>query len=182
MVPGPQRPLSPPSPTKLAALTSSSSHVKNTDEAKAFLGQRALLAINNNYTAETLVNILQHQCPQKQTPWNNLIKAVGFLIIHKVNVNISTEITSAILKQLPTLNQSVTNGLKHECDFIKATTSEQSKSHCNFLIQSRLSTQPSPTLTPPTNPFYNRSQELLSMMIYVNILKNGRFDAKITRI
>lgn len=86
----------PPSPTKLAALTSSSGPVKNADEAKAFLEQRALLAVNNNYTAETLANIVFNTALESKLLKiaSSIIKAVGFLIIHKLNVNITTEINN----------------------------------------------------------------------------------------
>ena len=116
-----------PSPTELVMLTSNLGPVEN--EVRTFLEQRALLAIDNNYTAETLANILFNTALKNKLPdiTFSIIKAVGFLIIHKLNINISTEITSTIFKQLPTHNQSITNKLKYKSDFIKATTTEQSK-------------------------------------------------------
>ena len=55
-----------PSPTELVMLTSNLGPVEN--EVRTFLEQRALLAIDNNYTAETLANILFNTALKNKLP------------------------------------------------------------------------------------------------------------------
>lgn len=98
--------------------------IKNVDEAKNFLKQRALIAINENYTAVTLANILFNTVLKNKL---STIRAVGFLIISKLAENTSMEISSTVTDQLMMLNQTITNKLNQECEFIKATTANQTR-------------------------------------------------------
>ena len=91
----------------LAALIASSGPVKNTAEAKAFLDQRVLVAVNNNFTYETLANILFTTALKNKLP-NHLastIKAVGFLIINKPTQGISTDLSGKITEKMLLTNQ-----------------------------------------------------------------------------
>ena len=98
--------------------------IKNVDEAKNFLKQRALIAINENYTAVTLANILFNTVLKNKL---STIRAVGFLIISKLAENTSMEISSTVTDQLMMLNQTITNKLNQECEFIKAITANQTR-------------------------------------------------------
>lgn len=92
----------------LAYLITNSGPVINTAEAKAFPEQRALVAVNDNFTYETLANILFTTALKNKLPDQlaSMIKAVGFLIIHKLTRGISTDLIGKITEEMLT-NQLV---------------------------------------------------------------------------
>ena len=118
-----------PSPDELIALMASSGPVKNVEEATAYLEQRALITINGNFSAPTLANVLFALSLDSNVPEATVstIKVVGFLLLHKLTDNTSTDIVSAISHKLSSLNTTSITNIECECEFIKATTAEQAK-------------------------------------------------------
>lgn len=118
-----------PNLDELTSLSSSSGPVKDTEGATAYLVQKALITSINNTTMTKLANILFTVALESKITEDiaSTIKAVGFLMMHKLIENTSTVLATSITEKLATINAATNNSLKWECVFIKATTAEQSK-------------------------------------------------------
>ena len=118
-----------PNAEELSLLIASSGPVKNVNEAITFLEQRALIAINNNFLATTLANILFTVSLESKTMETNaaMIRAVGFLILHKLTDNVTSKIALAVSDKLSELNPSMLKNVECKLDFIKVTSAEQSR-------------------------------------------------------
>lgn len=113
----------------LAAQMASSGPVRNAAEAKAYLEQRALVAVNDNFTADTLANVLFSASHEGKLPEHtvSVMKAVGFLIVEKMNVAISEDLAVAVTEKLLEATQSVTKEIERDREFLKSASSEQAK-------------------------------------------------------
>ena len=114
---------------ELVMLATSNRLVKNVPEARSYLEQCALIAVNNNFTTETLSNILLALTIDSKLPehTSTIIKAIALLLTGKItkmtSINYFAELTKKILKPQHAVNKE----LQCNCDFIKASTSHQSK-------------------------------------------------------
>ena len=113
----------PPLATQIAAL----GLVRDTVEAKLYLQQRALIAINNNFTTETLTNILFSITLDYKLPENvaSTIKAVGFLIREQTHNLTISNLSSAISAKILDSTNSISKEIERDRDFLKATAAEQ---------------------------------------------------------
>ena len=126
-IPGPPTTTPMPSNTaELVAFIASSGPVENATEAKAYLKQHALIAVNGNYMTNSLANILFTTVIENKIPNNamSIIKAVSFLLLQNWLDYIIEGLQAAIVDKLSPITQSLTNNIDWECSFIKVTTSE----------------------------------------------------------
>ena len=103
--------------------------VKNATEARVYLEQHVLIAINNNYTPESLANILFVMAIEGKIPEHvsSVIKVVGFLLMAKLADSSSAELVTTFTGKLLPISQSLIKDLESKCDFIKATAAKQSR-------------------------------------------------------
>ena len=103
--------------------------VKNAVEAKAYLEQQVLIAINDNYTPESLTNILFATAMEGKVPdhVSSIIKAVGFLLMDTMADSSLTELVEVFTDKILPVNQTLMKCLENEHEFIKATSVEQYK-------------------------------------------------------
>ena len=120
----------------LPTMVAISGPVKNFFKAKAFLEQRVLIAVNDNFTYETLANILFTTALENKLPdyLSSTIKAVGFLILNKLTHNIATDLIEKITEKMSMSNQPIMEELKRECDFLKVASAEHSKLVLNISV------------------------------------------------
>ena len=97
--------------------------------AKVFLEQCAPIVVDDNYTAESLTNVLFNISNEGKIPKHiaATIKAIGYLIVRKVNKKMSELLTATISDKLSATSQTLFKDIEHACNFLKADIIKQSK-------------------------------------------------------
>ena len=118
-----------------AKLASTTGPVKNTIKAKAYLEQRSLITIDNNYDFKTLADLLitttlDSKIPDQAT---NIIRAVTLLMVSKIQNKYTDEITSTAMEKLQTPTSNMLNQLKCKNKFLSASGTNQTN-HTQHLL------------------------------------------------
>ena len=103
--------------------------VKIPADARAYLKQRSLIAIDSNFSAETLANLLittsfDPKIPKQTT---NVIRAVVLLLVSELQSIFPKDITAAIVDKLQAPTTLLLNKLNHEKDFQAASDVDRTK-------------------------------------------------------
>ena len=119
-----------PNSTNLAArLAATTSLVKNTNEAKLFLEQRSLIALENNFGMDTLANLLISTSFEARIPDQviHMMRAVAFLMVGKFQNIFAEEMAVVVTEKLLSASESITKQLEREREFLAASTASQAK-------------------------------------------------------
>ena len=99
-----------------ARLTATHGPVKCTSEAKAYLEQRSLIAVDNNYGINTLANLLISTLFEPRIPNHavNVMGAVAFLMTNKYQNIFAKDLVVIIAEKLSTASEHLNVQLEHE--------------------------------------------------------------------
>ena len=102
---------------------------KNQADAKANLDQRSLIAVDNNYGAETLTNLFVTTSFEPKTPdqVSNVMRVVALLLVSKLQNIFTEDIALAVIDKLHTPSTLLLNQLEWEKDFCSASDVDQVK-------------------------------------------------------
>lgn len=103
--------------------------IKNAVDAKAYLEQRSLIAVKNNYDLGTLANLLIMSSINPKIPnqTTNVMKAVALLMVNKFQTTFAEEIAVVITDKLHAPTTQILNHLDHKKDFLSALCTDQAK-------------------------------------------------------
>lgn len=145
-----------------ARIAASTGPVKNAVEAKAFLEQRSLIAVENNYDMETLANLLLTTSFEAKIPDHviNVIRAVAFLMIGHFSNTFAEDIAVALAEKLVSATEYITKQLDVDREFLAASAADQAKhtQRLTSLAESFEST--SKSLLSTTNTLNNTTESL----------------------
>ena len=119
-----------PNSTNLAArLAATTGLVKNANEAKLFLEQRSLIALENNFGMDTLANLLISTSFEARILDHviHVMRAVAFLMVGEFQNIFAEEMAVVVTEKLLSASESITKQLEHEREFLAASTASQAK-------------------------------------------------------
>ena len=118
-----------PHAADLAAQLASTSPVKNYTDAISFLESRSLIAVNGNYTTETLANVLLTASFEDKIPkiTVSIMRAIGFLMVKEYHSGFTDELATAFGEKLISATEPLTKELERECAFLQASNTDQAK-------------------------------------------------------
>ena len=110
-------------------LAASTSPVKNANDAKLFLKQRSLIALENNYNIETLANLLISTSFEARVPDHvaSIICVVSFLMVGETQNTFAEELTATVAEKLLNASVQITKQIDHEREFLAASTASQAE-------------------------------------------------------
>ena len=117
-----------PNSTDLVAkLAATTGLVKNTNEAKLFLKQRSLIALENNYGMATLANLLILTSFEAKIPEHviNIIRAVAFLMVSEFHNTFAEDMAMVVAEKLLIASEQVTKQFERKCEFLSASATSQ---------------------------------------------------------
>ena len=161
----------------LNKIAASTGPVKNMMDAKAYLEQRSLIVINNNFDLDNLANLLISASFDPKIPDQtmNLRRAIGLLLVSKYTNNLADEIAVAVSEKLQSASNHLTKQLNHDNKFITAITADQAK-HTQKLHKISTTTESlmlrikttSNKLNDTTSNLQTSTQKLLDMTTQLN--------------
>ena len=103
----------------IARLAATTGPVKNTNEAKLFLEQRSLIALENNYGMATLANLLILTSFKAKIPEHviNVIRAVAFLMVSEFHNTFAEYMAIVVAEKLLIASEQVTKQFECKCEF-----------------------------------------------------------------
>ena len=113
----------------LTRLASTTGPVKNSHEAKTYLEHRLLIATDNNYTTETLANLLITTSFDPKIP-NQVVcimRVVVLLMLGNLHSSAVEGITTTVTEKIQTVSNQLSEQLERECEFLTAASSDQAK-------------------------------------------------------
>ena len=119
-----------PNSTDLVAkLAATTGLVKNANEAKLFLKQRSLIALENNYGMVTLANLLILMSFEAKIPEHviNVIRAVAFLMVGEFHNTFAEDMAVVVVEKLLITSEQVTKQFECEREFLAASTTSQAE-------------------------------------------------------
>ena len=119
-----------PNSTDLVAkLAATTGPVKNANEAKLFLKQRSLIALENNYGMATLANLLILMLFEAKIPEHiiNIIRAVAFLMVGEFHNTFAEDMAVVVVEKLLIASEQVTKQFECECEFLAASATSQAE-------------------------------------------------------
>ena len=119
-----------PNSTDLVArLAATTGPVKNTNEAKLFLEQRSLIALENNYGMATLANLLILTSFEAKIPEHviNVIRAVAFLMVGEFHNTFAEDMAIVVAEKLLIASEQVTKQFECEREFLAASAASQAE-------------------------------------------------------
>ena len=145
-----------PNNTDLAAkLAASTGPVKNANNVKLFLKQRSLIALENNYSIETLANLLISMSFKARVPDHvaSIMHVVSFLIIGKTQNTFAEELAATVVEKLLSATVQITKQIDHEQEFLTVSAANQAEQTQKLTELTNSFTIVSKTLTTtPTTP------------------------------
>ena len=118
-----------PHAADLAAQLASTGPVKNYTDAISFLESRSLIAVNGNYTTETLANVLLTASFEDKIPkiTVSIMRAIGFLMVKEYHSGFTDELATAFGEKLISATEPLTKELERERAFLQASNTDQAK-------------------------------------------------------
>ena len=100
----------------VARLTATLGPVKTTNEAKTYLEQRSLIAIDNNYGMITLANLLITTSLEATIPDHpaNVMRAVAFLMMKELQNIFVEDLAVAIVEKVTSVSEHLNVHMDHE--------------------------------------------------------------------
>ena len=113
-------------PSKLSSTTGP---VKNSTDAKLYLEQRSLIAVDNNFNLNTLAHLLVTTSLDPKIPNHptNIMRAVALLLVSQCQSTLVKEIAVVISDRLLNPTSQVLNQLECEKEFLNTLCGDQSK-------------------------------------------------------
>ena len=110
-----------------ARLTATLGPVKTAIEAKAYLEQRSLIAVDNNYGMITLANLLITTSLEAKIPDHaaNVIRAVAFLMMKESQNIFAEDLAVAIAEKVTSVSEHLNAQLDRERTFLEASATTQ---------------------------------------------------------
>ena len=117
------------SPGLASILLSTTGPIKTSTNAKLYLKQRSLIAIEDNYNLNMLAHLLIMTSLGPKIPNHptNVMRSVALLIVSQCQSTFAKEITVAISDKILDPTNQVLSQLKCEKDFLNALCTDQSK-------------------------------------------------------
>ena len=119
-----------PNSTDLVAkLAATTGLVKNANEAKLFLKQKSLIALENNYGMATLANLLILMSFEAKIPEHviNVIRAVAFLMVGEFHNTFAEDMAVVVAEKLLITSEQFTKQFECECEFLAASATSQAE-------------------------------------------------------
>ena len=113
----------------LTRLASTTGPVENSHKAKSYLENRSLIATDNNYTMETLANLLITTSfnPKLPNQATCILRAVVLLMLGNLHNSTVEGITATVTKKIQTMSDQLLKKLEREHEFLTAVASDQAK-------------------------------------------------------
>ena len=110
-------------------LVTTTGPVKTVSDTKAYLEQRSLIVIDDNYDLEMLAQLLVTASLDFKIPDQtmSIMRVMGLLMVSKFQSNLANEIAVVVTDKLHDTSDHLGRQLKQEHEFIMATSTAQAK-------------------------------------------------------